>query len=127
MNTSELNNDTSTFPAFVAMHTAPDIHSDIVRSERELGEWYSNYDVQSAWFEEGTLYERNHRGQVSELCKADTEDEAYKIMADRARKDDANVWIETEANLLGFISDSPGEPEVPQWVAMVQKLREARN
>lgn len=127
MNTSELNNDSNIFPAFVSMHTAPDIHSEIVRSERELGQWYSNYDVQSAWFEDGTLFERLHSGRVSELCKADTEDEAYLEMAARARKDHADVWIESEANLLGFISDSPGEPEVAQWVAMVQKLRQVKN
>jgi hypothetical protein len=123
MNTSEFNNDSNIFPAFVAMHNAPDIHSDIVRSERELGEWYANYDVQRAWFEGGTLFERNHRGQVSELCKADTEDEAYKIMAARARKDDANVWIDTEANLLDTMFD---DQEDPRWIEMVQKLRAVR-
>jgi len=119
MNTSELNNDSNIFPAFVSMHTAPDIHSEIVRSERELGQWYSNYDVQSAWFECGTLFQRNHRGQVSELCKADTEDEAYKIMAGRAHKDDRVWFINIESLMDG---DDDGE----NVAAMVQKLRAVR-
>lgn len=119
MNTSELNNDSNIFPAFVAMHAAPDIHSEIVRTERELGEWYSNYDVQMSWFECGTLVQRNHRGQVSELCKADTEDEAYKIMADRAHKDDRVWFINIESLMDG---DDDGE----NVAAMVQKLREVR-
>ena len=114
------NNNSDNFPAFVAMHTAPDIHSDTVRSERELGEWYANYDVQCAWFEGGTLFQRNHRGQVSELCKADTEDEAYNIMAERAHKDDRVWFINIESLMDG---DDDGE----NVAAMVQKLREVKS
>ena len=123
------NNNSHNFPAFVSMHTAPDIHSEIVRSERELGEWYANYDVQMSWFECGTLFQRNHRGQVSELCKADTEDEAYIEMAARARKDEAHVWIETERSLLSDWIDEYSERQdvVTEGWAMVEKLREVKN
>lgn len=123
MNTSELNNDSNIFPAFVAMHASPDIHSDIVRSERELGEWYARYDVQSAWFEGGTLFERRHSGRVNELCKADTEEEAYLEMASRARKDESNVWIETAISLANMIEEYPNEV----YSEMIEKLREVRN
>ena len=117
------NNNSDNFPAFVAMHSAPYIHSDIVRSERELGEWYASYDVQRAWFEDGTLFERTHRGQVSELCKADTEDEAYLEMARRARKDESSVNIETAISLANRIEEYPNEV----YSEMIEKLREVRN
>jgi len=123
MNTSELNNDSNIFPAFVAMHQLVTIEDEIVRSEAELGRWYAKYDVQSAWFEGGTLYERRHSGRVSELCKADTEDEAYLEMARRARKDEANVWIETAISLANRIEEYPNEV----YSEMIEKLREVRN
>lgn len=127
MNTSELNNDSNIFPAFVSMHTAPDIQSDIVRNERELGEWYANYDVQRAWFEDGRLLERNHRGQVSELCKADTEDEAYLEMARRARKDESSVFIETADDIRSWLEEySERDDFVASCEAMIEKLRATR-
>ena len=117
------NNNSDNFPAFVSMHTAPDIHSEIVRSERELGQWYSNYDVQSAWFEGGTLYERLHSGLLNDLCKADTEEDAYLEMARRARKDHADVWIETAISLANRIEEYPNEV----YSEMIEKLREVKN
>ena len=128
MNTSELNTDSDKFPAFVVKNKRADIHSDIVKSERELGEWYSNYDGCSSWFEDGTLFERNFHGRVSELCEADTEDEAYLEMAKRARKD-GSVFIETERSLLSDWIDEYSERQdvVTEGWAMVEKLREVKN
>lgn len=111
------------FPAFVAMNQLVTIEDEIVRSEIELGRWYANYDVQRAWFEGGTLYERRHSGRVNELCKADTEEEAYLEMASRARKDNADVWIETAISLANMIEEYPNDV----YSEMIEKLREVRN
>ena len=117
------NNNSDNFPAFVAMHQLVTIEDEIVRSEAELGRWYAKYDVQSAWFEGGTLYERRHSGRVSELCKADTEDEAYLEMARRARNDESSVWIETAISLANRIEEYPNEV----YSEMIEKLREVKN
>ncbi len=124
MNTSELNNNSDLFPAFVAKHNAPDLYSDLVKNERELGEWYANYDSSDSWFESGTLYVRNFHGRVSERCTADSEDEAYLEMARRSR--DEAVWVINEASLIDVIEDGDAE-NIAELKAMLEKLREVKN